>query len=114
MAQHDDIKTPVVAVVGILSVLATVAVIVGLQALYLRFERAEYRRKVVDAGTPEASHQLAQQEAKLNRLGWINREQQTLAIPIDRAMQLVVQELRSQQQEATTESGGSTDALGSR
>ena len=58
-----------------------------------RDERSEVERKVITVESGQAKNLLAEQEARLNRSGWIDREQGVVAIPIDRAMQLVVDEL---------------------
>ena len=92
MAKYDDINTQLVAAVGLVSVLAVVGSIVGIQALYNNFELSEQDRKVVAIEAIDAKNLLAEQEAKLNRAGWIDREKGIVAIPIDRAMELVVRE----------------------
>lgn len=94
MARYDDINTKLVGVVGLVSVLAVVGSIIGIQALYNNFELSEQERKVVAIEAIDAKNLLAEQEAKLNRAGWINRQEGIVAIPIDRAMELVVQERR--------------------
>lgn len=63
-----------------------------IQALYNNFELSEQERKVVAIEAIDANNLLAEQEAKLNRAGWIDREKGVVAIPIDRAMELVVEE----------------------
>ena len=45
----------------------------------------------------DAKNLLAEQEAKLNRAGWLDREKGIVAIPIERAMELVVDELHDSQ-----------------
>ena len=92
MARYDDINTKLVGAVGLVSVLAVVGSIVGIQALYNNFELSEQERKVVAIEAIDAKNLLAEQEAKLNRAGWIDREKGIVAIPIDRAMELVVRE----------------------
>ena len=95
MERYDDINTPMVAVIGLVSVILTFALIVGIQVLYHNFEQAEVQRKVVDAPSLEADNLMAEQEAQLNRYGWIDREKGKVAIPIDRAMEFVVNELKT-------------------
>jgi hypothetical protein len=53
----------------------------------------------VDAPTVEANNLIAEQEARINRYGWIDRDKGQVAIPINRAMELVTNEYRRQQQE---------------
>jgi hypothetical protein len=99
MARYDDINTPLVAMVGLVSVLAFVGIIVGLQGLYLSFERAEIERKVIAVEPIDAKNLLAEQEATLNRTGWLDRDKGIIAIPIERAMELVVKELQETNKE---------------
>ena len=93
MANYDDINTKLVAVVGLISVLAVIGSIVGIQTLYYNFEQSENDRKVIAVEAIDAKNLLAEQEAKLNRAGWLDRENGIVAIPIERAMELVVDEL---------------------
>ena len=89
MARYDDINTKLVGAVGLVSVLAVVGSIVGIQTLYNNFELSEQERKVVAIEAIDAKNLLAEQEAKLNRAGWIDRAKGIVAIPIDRAMELL-------------------------
>ena len=98
MAHDDDTNMPMIALVGVTGVILTVASIVGLQALYYNYELRLFERKVVSEPYLEADSRLAQQESKLNSpYGWIDQEKGVLAIPIERAKQLVVRELREEQ-----------------
>ena len=94
MAKYDDMNTKLVAVVGLISVLAVIGSIVGIQVLYHNFEQSETERKVIAIEAVDAKNLLAEQEAKLKRAGWLDREKGVIAIPIQRAMELVVEELR--------------------
>ena len=94
MAQSDDLNVPMIATVGAVSVILTIAAVFAVQALYFRYANAENQRKVVQAPTVNADSRLAEQEAKLARYSWVSREEETVAVPIDLAMQLVVEEYR--------------------
>ena len=94
MAQSDDLNVPMIATVGVVSVILTIAAVFAVQALYFRYANSEQQRKVVQAATVDADSRLAEQEAKLARYSWVSREEGTVTVPIDRAMQLVVEEYR--------------------
>ena len=94
MAQQDDLNVPMIATVGGISVLLTVATVYAVQAMYFRYSNDEIDRKVILAPTTDSDGKLAEQEAKLSRYSWVDRDAGTVAIPIERAMQLVVDELR--------------------
>ena len=93
MAERDDLNVPMIATVGSVSVILTVAIVFAVQALYLAYARSETQRKVVQAPTASADSRLAEQDAKLARYSWVNRAEGTVTIPIERAMELVVEEL---------------------
>ncbi len=105
MAKYDDIDTKMVATVGVVSVLIVVGSILAIQVLYNNFDRAEAERKVIAVESADVRNLLAEQEARLNRAGWIDRQQGLIAIPIERAMELVVEEMRSVPLQPTTQKG---------
>ena len=94
MAERDDLNVPMIAAVGAVSVFLTVACVFAVQAIYFNYSKLEIERKVVQAPTADADSRLAEQEAKLARFSWVSREEGKVAIRIDRAMQLVVDEYR--------------------
>ena len=95
MAQRDDLNVPMIATVGAVSVILTIASVFAVQALYFSYANSETERKVVQAPTANADSRLAEQEAKLARYSWVSRDDGTVTIPIERAMRLVVEEYRT-------------------
>lgn len=103
MQRHDDLNVPMMAYWGILSCILTFALILAIQVSFYRVSNAEVERKVISAVYVDSESVLAAQDAKLARYGWLNRDAGVVAIPIDRAMELVVREsvpLPSLQEEA--------------
>lgn len=92
MAERDDLNVPMIATVGVVSVVLTIATVYAVQALYFEQANSENERKVVLSPTVDADSRLAEQEAKISRYSWIKRSDGVVAIPIDRAMQLIVDE----------------------
>ena len=90
MARYDDLDTQNLTVVGICGAVGTFVCIVGLQVLYYQFESGEYARKVLSAPQVTTESVLAEQRGRLNSYGWVDREQQLVAVPIDQAMTEVV------------------------
>jgi len=83
--------------VGLLSVILTVDAVVGLQALYYwQLDRLETSDELY---RPPAKLKtlLADQQKRLTAYGMVDAEKGIVAIPIDRAMTLVVDELSRQQ-----------------
>jgi FlaG/FlaF family flagellin (archaellin) len=91
--RYDDPNVPASAIVGIISAILLFAIIVALQALFYSFEEQELQRKVY--GQPyEALQRLdADQVERLNSYGWISEPDGVVHIPIDRAMELTVEDL---------------------
>ncbi len=93
MQRYNDLNTPMIALVGFLGMLLTFIVIVALQVLYYTTANRRDDQKIVNVPTTSSNSALAEQEVKLTRYGWINRDEKQVAVPIERAMQLVVDEL---------------------
>lgn len=97
MAEQENLNIPMITTIGIISVVLTIVSVIGVQALYYNYANAEVSRKVVEAPTYDADSKFAEQIAKISRYSWVNRQEETVTIPIDRAMRLVVQEKLKQQ-----------------
>jgi hypothetical protein len=99
----DGLNTPLIAVVGFVSAILTFALIIGVQVLYYHAAATETDRKVIAVRNEEADDLVAQQEAKLARYEWRDRAQGQAVIPVERAMQLVVQECQEKQKDKPPE-----------
>jgi hypothetical protein len=99
MQRYNDLNTPMIALVGLLGALLTFAAIVALQVLYYSAANRQDERKVIQAPTTESDSLMAEQEVKLTRYGWVDRDKKQVAIPIERAMELVVRELSATESE---------------
>lgn len=86
-----DPKSGLVAVVGVVSAVVLVAAIVVLQAIYYRAQDKESLRKAVFA-PPEVQSVQAEQLGQLEGYRVVDPEREVVAIPIDRAMELLVAE----------------------
>ena len=93
MERHNDLNPVKIAWVGFLGALVTFVVILAMQVLYYSAVDQETEQKVIQAPTTQSDTMLAEQAVKLTRYGWIDREKQQVTIPIDRAMEVVVNEL---------------------
>ena len=99
MERHNDLNSAKIALVGFLGALLTFIVILAMQVLYYSAVVQETEQKVIQAPTTQSDTLLAEQAVKLTRYGWIDREKQQVTIPIDRAMELVVNDLSAAQSE---------------
>jgi hypothetical protein len=104
MAIEDRVNTPRIAVFGVLSAVGLFGILVGLQAMYLNMSDAEQNRKDVRSGPNALADQLAVQQTQLHSYHWVDEKKGIVAVPIDRAMDLVVNELRDAQATSMGES----------
>ncbi len=95
MAEPNRFDIPLISTVGFVSVVATVVAIVGVQALFYRYQNVQYQQKIVLVRDQRSESQAAAEQARLSAYGWIDRGQGRVVIPIQRAMSLMVQEQRS-------------------
>jgi hypothetical protein len=85
-ADPDALTT---ATVGIVGAILVIVVVVLVQGLYESAHRAEFRRKVVAEVPAELRSLRDAQRAKLQATGWVDKQNGIVAIPIERAMDLL-------------------------
>jgi hypothetical protein len=95
MRAPDEIRVGPIVMIGVIGLVVTVVIVLGLQALVLREEQAEYRRKVVDRPYRELLNLEADQSEVLDAYRWIDEEKGVVGIPVERAMEIVVREERA-------------------
>jgi hypothetical protein len=91
-APGDSVNTPLIAVIGFGSAILTFALILGVQVLYYHAAANETERKIINVKNEEADHEVNKQDTKLAHYAWLDRRQGRVALKIERAMELVVQE----------------------
>jgi len=99
MAGHEDVKTSAVALVGFLGAVVLFALIILLQVVYYWAAERQVQRKEIDAPESELREAVAAQQAKLVGYRWVDQKQGIVAIPIQRAMDLVVRDLAAGEEE---------------
>ena len=97
MDRFDDVNTPAIAVVGLISAILVVVLVVGVEAVYWSYERSYVSNQPEQSRDLRAKNLIVEQDARLQRQGWLDRDVGRIAIPIDRSMELVVRELRKQE-----------------
>ena len=90
--RYDDPNVGTTAVIGIIGAIVLFVAIVALQALFYSTEEGERARKVHGQANEELARAVAQQQEVLNGYRWIDQSAGTVAIPIDRAMEIVAAE----------------------
>ena len=91
--RYDDPNVAVSAVVGIISAIALFVIIVLLQAWFYSAEENERERKITSQPYEELQKLDNNQLERLNSYGWISEPDGVAHIPIERAMELVADEL---------------------
>ena len=90
--QTDGLYAPGIVVGGVVSAVGTFVIIIALQALYLSMERTQQREAAQNVINTSESI-ISEQRSRLNQYGWIDRQNNVVSIPIDRAIELTVAEL---------------------
>ena len=93
--RYDDPNVPVSVVVAIISAVLLFVIIIGLQAVYFSMQGTELDKKVLSRSNDALESVRAEQLEQLNSYGWVSQPEGVVHIPIDRAMELVVQEYQA-------------------
>jgi hypothetical protein len=90
---YDDPHiAPTVYVVAVL-VVVFIGSVFALEGYFGRVSREERQTKVVDRPWKELEQVRTQQQALIERYAWVDRKEGIVAIPVERAMDLVAAEL---------------------
>ncbi len=100
MTEREEFNTPVIAVVGLISVILVMAMIGLVIVIFYRAEARQHAVKVVDPTPFALSDLVARQEGQLADYRLVDPEQGAYTIPIRRAMDLVADELAADPQAA--------------
>ena len=92
MRETGEPNTPLTALIGVVFAIVLFALVVLLQAYFYRSEEGENVRKVVAVAPEELSQLRAQQLETLHSYRFVDPRAGVVAIPIDRAMELVVRD----------------------
>ncbi|HZN54614.1 MAG TPA: hypothetical protein VFB67_04770 [Candidatus Polarisedimenticolaceae bacterium] len=84
---EPDVRTT--AMVGVVGTILLVVIVYAVQGLYESAQRAELEKKVVSQVPEELRSLRAAQRARLAEMRWVDRERGVIAIPIERAMELM-------------------------
>jgi hypothetical protein len=90
---YEDADPGRIAAVGVLMSIVVVAAVIALQGVYSRFQKDDSTAKA-DRGE-RASLTRAEQSARISAYAWIDEKAGVAAIPVEQAMELVVNEARA-------------------
>jgi outer membrane biosynthesis protein TonB len=102
MSERDDLNTPLVALVGVLGTLLVFVIVLFLAVLYRRVETQQQYDKDVSQPYTEVADLANRQRGSLASYGWVDQEKGIVAIPIGRAIDLAVREIRTEGRAAVT------------
>ena len=88
--RHDDPDISLAAMIVVVGTVLTFAIVVFLSAVFFRAENDEVRRKIVDGAPKKIRSLRAEQTTILESYRWIDQEAGVVAIPIDRAVEIMV------------------------
>jgi hypothetical protein len=95
-----DLDLPVIATLGVASSIAVAAIIIATQAWFGFEVRQEMQKKSIEQVNYDLNNLRSEQVRKITTYRWVDQKASRVAIPIDRAMTLVVAERK-----LTTENG---------
>jgi hypothetical protein len=90
MAIKQDVNAPLIVTTGIISGILLLVIVFGLQAWFVREERAEIAEKWQETGHSQYVDLKAEQRAKIEK-GGVDEQTKARTIPIEQAMQVIVQ-----------------------
>lgn len=93
---RDDPDASTTLAVGAAGAILLFALVLVLQGLFDRSVEAESERKVISQIPEELRRSRAAQTGKLSAYAWVDRTTGVVSIPIDRAMELTIEESKAQ------------------
>lgn len=89
-ARTDDPSSSNTLIVGLVGAVLVFVICVLLQVVYYRTFEHERRAKIINQQPEELRRLQVEQAEQLHGYRWVDKEAGVVAIPIDRAMELVV------------------------
>jgi hypothetical protein len=105
MATRNDINTPAIALVGFISAILFFAIVILLQAIFYQYQSQQRLESGASQPPLELTNLVQNQQARLAEYRWVDQKKGVVAIPIDRAMALVVADLSNRVQPAEKKEG---------
>jgi hypothetical protein len=106
---YDDVNTPMIAMIAALSAIITLAVIIAIQAFFFQYQETLVKDRVVDQKTDTAQSMLTEQLQSVSEYGVVDKAAGVYAIPIDRAMEIVVEDLNKDREEQSGNSNSDAE-----
>jgi hypothetical protein len=91
-AAKENLDTGMIVTIGVLLVVLTFVLILLVQGWFYQAQHDEYVRKVVEPRSEDLASAIADQQESLHTYRMLDPDAGTVAIPVERAMELVVRE----------------------
>lgn len=91
-AAKENLDTGMIITIGVLLVVLTFVLILLVEGWFYKATRDEYVKKVIEPRAEELATVNAEQQAALHSYQVVDQEAGVVAVPIERAMELVVRE----------------------
>lgn len=101
--RYDTVNTSGIVLVGFVSAILTFAIIIAAQAMFYSAARAELVKKDVNVADATVIETITQQRQKLTGYSWADDRKQKVSIPIEQAMNMVIQKEAGKQEGSTPE-----------
>jgi hypothetical protein len=89
---QDELRASPIVIVGIVSAILLFVLVVGTSALFLQWQKDAESAKTSPLMPEELRRLKSQQMGEINSYRWISEKDGVVRIPIERAMELVVEE----------------------
>lgn len=98
--EHQEPKNNLIAFLLVASCVFVVAVCAFLSWMFIVMRDSEYSRKVNQSTYADLQEVRKKEDARLNSYQYIDKDKGVVRIPVERAMQLMAEEARSNQPKA--------------
>ena len=97
---EDRLDTKKIAFVAFSIALVIVVLIIGVAVLYRSAENNSFQTRVVDQPAREFTDLKSKQIEQLNAYAWVDRKAGVAAVPVDRAMDLLIRDAHQEKDAA--------------
>jgi hypothetical protein len=90
-AYQEDTNSPLILVIGAVSGFLVIVIVIGLQAWFLNEEQQAYSEVYSASENYQLRDLRVAQQANTSTYRWIDREKQIVAVPVDDAMKMLIE-----------------------
>jgi len=91
MAYKEDVDSQLIITIGAVSGFLLIVLAIGLQAWFASEEDTEFAAKSATSKNYQLAELHDQQQANITTYRWIDRDKQVVAIPIEEAERMLIQ-----------------------